>query len=332
MFRTSPSLTTYVLPSRPCLPTFATSACGAELDEVVPVDHLAADEAARDVGVDRARGVERGLAVAQRPRPRVLLAGGEERDQVERLREAAGDVLERRLAAVAERRRLLVRAARPAPPRAGGRSRRGRSRSRSAASSSAARARRAARPDSPPALCPRRRARAPSAAPRASARSFASPDFACFSTRSRRRSTWSRSATSSSSLNVSRSSSGVGATPKPRRTTSSASTCRRFPSCAAPEPGTSWTRIVAGVIFRAFTTSASCRSRVVGDRRHADVRLAVLAAARLRQRGEERRLAAAGRADDPDLECHRPWRVARPRSRAARAASAARRARGAGAT
>jgi hypothetical protein len=62
---------------------------GAQLDEILPVQDLAADEAARDVGVDRRSGVESGLAVAERPGARVLLAGGEERDQVERAREPA---------------------------------------------------------------------------------------------------------------------------------------------------------------------------------------------------------------------------------------------------
>ncbi len=80
----------------------------AELDEVAPVDDLAADEASRDVRVDRAGRIESGLAVAQRPGAGVLLARREERDQVERLREPAGDLLECRLAPVAERSRLLV--------------------------------------------------------------------------------------------------------------------------------------------------------------------------------------------------------------------------------
>src|SRR5262249_54904490 len=55
-------------------------------------------------------------------------------------------------------------------------------------------------------------------------------------------------------------------TPKPRRTTRSASTWRRLPSCAAPDPGTSWTRIVADVTLRALTTSASAprRSSAIG--------------------------------------------------------------------
>src|SRR5262245_63074560 len=73
----------------------------ARLDQVVPVDHLAADEAPGDVGVNRAGCVERRLAVAQRPGARLLLAGGEERDEVERVTEPADDLLERGAAPVA---------------------------------------------------------------------------------------------------------------------------------------------------------------------------------------------------------------------------------------
>src|SRR5581483_10109088 len=73
-----------------------------ELDEVAPVDDLAADEAAGDVGVDRLGGVERGLAVAQRPGASLLFAGGEERDQLQRVAQSAGHVVERRGAAAAE--------------------------------------------------------------------------------------------------------------------------------------------------------------------------------------------------------------------------------------
>ena len=51
--------------------------------------------------MDRACRIQRGLAVAQRPRTRVLLACGEERDQIERAREPGCDVVERRFAAVA---------------------------------------------------------------------------------------------------------------------------------------------------------------------------------------------------------------------------------------
>src|SRR5581483_1728818 len=53
--------------------------------------------------------VERGLAAAERPGPRLLLPGGEERDQVERLRKLTNDRAERRLTAAAELGRLLVR-------------------------------------------------------------------------------------------------------------------------------------------------------------------------------------------------------------------------------
>ena len=80
-----------------------------ELDQVVPVDDLAADEAARDVRVDRTGRVERGLTVAQRPGTRVLFTRCEEGDQVEGLRKAAGDLVERRLAAVAKGLGLVVR-------------------------------------------------------------------------------------------------------------------------------------------------------------------------------------------------------------------------------
>src|SRR5215218_2352600 len=80
----------------------------AGLDEVLPVDHLAADEPARDVGVDRLGGIERRLPVAERPRARLLLAGREEGDQVERVAEARRDLVERRRAAVTEGRSVLV--------------------------------------------------------------------------------------------------------------------------------------------------------------------------------------------------------------------------------
>ena len=42
------------------------------------------------------------------------------------------------------------------------------------------------------------------------------------------------------------------------------STWRRLPSSSAPVPGTSTTRIEAGVTFFAPTVSASCRSRSSG--------------------------------------------------------------------
>src|SRR5215208_6016102 len=80
----------------------------ARLDEVLPVDHLAADEPPRDVGMDRLGGVERRLSVAERPGARLLLAGGEERDQVERVAEAPRDLIEGRRAAVTEGSSLVV--------------------------------------------------------------------------------------------------------------------------------------------------------------------------------------------------------------------------------
>src|SRR5581483_3273690 len=97
------------LPFEPLLALLRHLRVRAELDEVAPIDDLAADEATRDVGVDRLRRVEGCLAVPERPRTRLLLAGGEERDQVERLRKPRGDRVERRRAAAAELGRLLVR-------------------------------------------------------------------------------------------------------------------------------------------------------------------------------------------------------------------------------
>src|SRR5690348_2626026 len=97
-----------------------------------------------------------------------------------------------------------------------------------------------------------------------SPRSCGSPDFACFRTRSSRRSTWSRSAISSSSCSVTRSSSGFRAPDQASRTTSSASTCLRFPSSWAPVPGTSITLSAAGVIFLAFSTAATGSRRSSG--------------------------------------------------------------------
>ena len=66
------------------------------LDQVVPADHLGPDEAVGDVSVNRSRRVERRQAVAKRPRTRLLVAGGEKADEVERGEEAADYILERR--------------------------------------------------------------------------------------------------------------------------------------------------------------------------------------------------------------------------------------------
>ena len=63
----------------------------------LPADHLGADEAALDVGVDQAGRVPDRQAAAQMPGlRRLVLAGGEERDQVEQLERAADDGLQAR--------------------------------------------------------------------------------------------------------------------------------------------------------------------------------------------------------------------------------------------
>ena len=67
----------------------------------------AADEAARDVRVNRLGGVESGLTVSKRPRPRLRVADREERDQPERFLQANDDVVEGRRAG-AKLRGLVV--------------------------------------------------------------------------------------------------------------------------------------------------------------------------------------------------------------------------------
>src|SRR5947208_10706595 len=62
-------------------------------DEVVPADHLATNEPTRDVRVDGRRRVQRRSTPAKRPRPRLLLAGREEGQQVELTRQAPDDLL-----------------------------------------------------------------------------------------------------------------------------------------------------------------------------------------------------------------------------------------------
>src|SRR4029079_15035226 len=75
-------------------------------DEIVPTDHLAADEPARNVGVDRRGGVEGPAPAAATPRARLLLARREERDEVELVEEPLRDLAERGLP-LAEVRRLV---------------------------------------------------------------------------------------------------------------------------------------------------------------------------------------------------------------------------------
>ena len=255
MFSTSPSWTTYSLPSRRCSPRFTTSAREPQLDEVLPADHLAADEAAGDVGVDRLGGVERGLAVAERPRARLLVAGGEERDEVERVLAASP---RSRRARTARRRGTPPpprRRARPAPPRARGRCRPGpfdhdddRLR-RQRVELGRQRARRSPRPCRPP-----RRGRA-------AARARRPP---CEASGHRTSPAGARARAAARRGRGRRRAARAGAPrPRPRiaRPSSSASTWRRLPSSCGPVPGTSTTRIAAGVTFRAFSTAATCGSR-----------------------------------------------------------------------
>src|SRR5512132_3967011 len=98
----------------------------------------------------------------------------------------------------------------------------------------------------------------------ASSRSRASPDFAIVRTRSRRFSTWSRSATTSSRPIDSRSCAGSASGPKPRSTASSASALRSSPRTAALRPGGSTRVIVAGGVFAEPSTSAIGSSRSSG--------------------------------------------------------------------
>ena len=94
-------------------------------DEVVPADHLGADEAVGDVRVDRLGGLDRGAAPAQRPGTGFLVTRREEADEVERGEEPLHDLIQRR-GALAKGRGLLLAAGRPAPARARGRCRPGR--------------------------------------------------------------------------------------------------------------------------------------------------------------------------------------------------------------
>ena len=173
-----------------------------------------------------------------------------------------------------------------------------------------------------------RDARAARASCSASFRSAGSPDFACFSTRSSRRSTWSRSATSSSSSSVSRSRAGSASGREAVRDGED-----RVDLAEPTEERGPGSRDVDDADRRRRHLPRPDQRRhplepVVRDRRHADVLLAEAGAAGLRQRREERGLPRSGKPDDPDLERH----LAARRRRAPRSASGARRARGAGAT
>src|SRR6266516_405493 len=80
----------------------------ARLDQIAPANHLATNEPAGDVGVDRRRGIERGLPSAQRPGAGLVLSSGEERDQNDRLEETPRDLADCSRLAFAEGSGLLV--------------------------------------------------------------------------------------------------------------------------------------------------------------------------------------------------------------------------------
>ena len=88
---TSPSRTTYSLPSSCELGVRAAGGLGAELDEVLPPDDLGLDEAALEVGVDDARRLGRLGAALDGPGAALVGAGREERDEVEDLVRRARD-------------------------------------------------------------------------------------------------------------------------------------------------------------------------------------------------------------------------------------------------
>src|SRR5829696_2197713 len=57
----------------------------ADGDQLLPVDHLGPDEAALEVRVDDPGALRRLPTGAERPRPALLLAGGEERAQAQQV-------------------------------------------------------------------------------------------------------------------------------------------------------------------------------------------------------------------------------------------------------
>ena len=67
---------------------------GAELHQVVEGDHLGLDEALLEVGVDHAGGLGSGGALADRPGPRLLGAGGQVGLQAEGVEADAGEDVE----------------------------------------------------------------------------------------------------------------------------------------------------------------------------------------------------------------------------------------------
>ena len=110
-----------------------------------------------------------------------------------------------------------------------------------------------------------RRARGCAPAPPTSSRSAGRRDFAIVRTRSRRFSTWSRSATTSSSSIVSHVVVRIRVRRRSRASTAtSASAFRSSPRTAALKPGGSTSPTVAGVVLAELSTSAIGSSRSSG--------------------------------------------------------------------
>src|SRR3954453_3279492 len=103
-----PVLDQVVLPLEALLAPIHDLGPRAGLHEVIPADHLAADEPACDVGVDGRGRIERGLPSAQRPGAGVVFRGGEERDQIDGLEQPPGDLAEGPRFAFPERCSLLL--------------------------------------------------------------------------------------------------------------------------------------------------------------------------------------------------------------------------------
>jgi putative MATE family efflux protein len=80
---TSPSRTTYSLPSMASLAFWRQAASERKADQIFPPDHVGLDEAALEVGVDGARRLRSLGAARDGPRPALVLARGEEGDEVQ---------------------------------------------------------------------------------------------------------------------------------------------------------------------------------------------------------------------------------------------------------
>src|SRR5436190_901915 len=72
-----------VIPFQRQLGIGAAGRLGAELDQILPPDDLSLDEAALEIGVDDAGRLRGPRAALDRPGPALVLAGGEEGDEVE---------------------------------------------------------------------------------------------------------------------------------------------------------------------------------------------------------------------------------------------------------